>query len=82
MGFVDFLFAPRADRYGSKTPSEAARIYFVVVILSVSYWSWQVSQGMIFMWFMILILVATPALSIGWYIISLLTSGRDSRDLF
>tara|TARA_B100002052_G_C15785071_1_gene553526 strand:- start:757 stop:1005 length:249 start_codon:yes stop_codon:yes gene_type:complete len=82
MGIVDFLLAPRADRYGSKTPSEAARIYFIVVILSIAYWAWQVSQGIIFMWFMILIFVATPTLSIGWYIISLLTSGRESRELF
>ena len=73
MSIVDYLFAPRLDRFGSKTPSEASRIFFLIVILSVSYWAWQVSNGIISIWFMIVIFISTPILSIGWWLLSLIS---------
>ena len=82
MSIVDYLFAPRLDRFGSKTPSEASRIFFLIVILSVSYWAWQVSNGIISIWLMIVILISTPILSIGWWLISLISQKRPTQDLF
>ena len=82
MSIVDYLFAPRLDRFGSKTPSEASRIFFLIVILSVSYWAWQVSNGIISIWFMIVIFISTPILSIGWWVLSLISKNRPEKDLF
>ena len=82
MSIVDYLFAPRLDRFGSKTPSEASRIFFLIVILAVSYWAWQISSGIISIWLMIVILISTPILSIGWWLISLISQKRPTQDLF
>ena len=82
MSIVDYLFAPRLDRFGSKTPIEASRIFFLIVILSVSYWAWQVSNGIVSIWFMIVIFVSTPILSIGWWVLSLISQNRPEKDLF
>ena len=82
MSIVDYLFAPRLDRFGSKTPSEASRIFFLIVILSVSYWAWQISNGIVSIWLMIVILISTPILSVGWWLISLISQKRPTKDLF
>ena len=82
MSIVDYLFAPRLDRFGSKTPSEASRIFFLVVILSISYWAWQISNGIVSIWLMIVILISTPILSIGWWLISLISQKYPTKDLF
>ena len=70
---VDYLFSPRQDRFGSETPSEASRIFFLIVIVSVSYWAWQISNGIVSIWLMVVILISTPILSVGWWLISLLS---------
>ena len=44
-GVLDYLLAPREDHRGWKTPSEASRILLVVVVLSVAYWAWPITQG-------------------------------------
>ena len=59
---VDYLFSPRQDRFGSETPSEASRIFFLIVIVSVSYWAWQISNGIVSIWLMVVILISTPIL--------------------
>jgi len=82
MAIVDYLFSPRVDRFGSETPSEASRIFFLIVIVSVSYWAWQVSNGIISIWLMIVILISTPILSVGWWLISLISQKRPTKDLF
>ena len=82
MAIVDYLFSPRVDRFGSETPSEASRIFFLIVIVSVSYWAWQISNGIVSIWLMIVILISTPLLSIGWWLISLISQKRPTKDLF
>jgi len=82
MAIVDYLFSPRVDRFGSETPSEASRIFFLIVIVSVSYWAWQFSNGIISIWLMIVILISTPILSVGWWLISLISQKRPTKDLF
>ena len=79
---VDYLFSPRQDRFGSETPSEASRIFFLIVIVSVSYWAWQISNGIVSIWLMIVILISTPILSVGWWLISLISQKRPTKDLF
>ena len=49
MGVMDYLFAPRVDHRGWKTPGEASRIFFLLVIASVSIWAWPVSNGIVYM---------------------------------
>ena len=82
VSIVDYLFSPRRYRFGSETPSEASRIFFLIVIMSVSYWAWQISNGIVSVWLMIVILISTPILSIGWWLISLISQKRPSKDLF
>ena len=82
MAIVDYLFSPRVDRFGSETPSEASRIFFLIVIVSVSYWAWQVSNGIISIWFMIVIFISTPILSIGWWLLSLISKNLPEKELF
>ena len=82
VSIVDYLFSPRRDRFGSETPSEASRIFFLIVIVSVSYWAWQISNGIVSVWLMIVILISTPILSIGWWLISLISQKRPTKDLF
>ena len=50
MPLLDYLLAPRVDHRGWKTPSEASRILFVMVVGSVSYWAWPITEGNIVMW--------------------------------
>ena len=82
VAIVEYLFSPRRDRFGSETPSEASRIFFLIVILSVSYWAWQISNGIVSIWLMIVILISTPILSVGWWLISLISQKRPTKDLF
>ena len=82
MAIVDYLFSPRVDRFGSETPSEASRIFFLIVIVSVSYWAWQVSNGIISIWFMIVIFISTPILSIGWWLLYLISKNLPENELF
>ena len=61
VSIVDYLFSPRQDRFGSETPSEASRIFFLIVIVSVSYWAWQISNGIVSIWLMICLLYTSPS---------------------
>ncbi len=81
MSLMDFLLAPRIDHRGWNTPNEASRILLISVLVVVSYWAWPISDGMIYMWLTIVILVSTAILSIGWLILSYASQNRDSRKL-
>ena len=81
MGVVDYLFAPRRDHQGWSTPSEAARIYFLLVILSSGLWAWPVTEGNILLWVGLSTLVSTPLLTLGWWIISLISQRYEPRVL-
>jgi len=81
VSLMDFLLAPRIDHRGWNTPNEASRILLLSVIAVVSYWAWPLSEGMIYMWLTILVLVSTIILSIGWLILSYASQNRKSRKL-
>ena len=71
MTWTEFLFAPRTDHRGWSTPSEAARLFFLVALVSVAIWAWSNTEGNIVMWLGLTLLVVTPVLSVGWWLISL-----------
>ena len=81
MGLVEYLFAPRKDHRGWSTPSEAARIFFFVAMLFSCWWSWSLSDSNIIVFLCLLMLISTPLLSIGWWLISLVSNGFEPKVL-
>ena len=76
MSLVNRLFAPRIDHRGMSTPSEASRIFLVLTMIGTGVWSWNATDGNLMVWFSLTLLVATPILSIGWYLLSLVARNR------
>jgi len=76
MSKVNRLFAPRIDHRGMSTPSEASRLFLIVTLIATGLWSWYATQGHLVIWFSLTLLVATPILSIGWYILSIIAKNR------
>ena len=81
MGVVDYLFAPRVDHRGWSTPSEASRIYFLLAIGVSSLISWDLAQSNFIVFLCLLMLILTPILSFGWWLISLVSSSIEPRVL-
>ena len=61
--------------------SENLEILFVMVVGSVSYWAWPVTEGNIVMWAGTVIMVSTALLSLGWWLLSLAARNRVPRKL-
>ena len=81
MGVMAFLFAPRKDHRGWSTPSEAARLFFIIAMVASSWYSWHLSQGNVIVFLCVLMLISTPLLSLGWWLISLVSNGFEPRVL-
>jgi len=81
MGVQDFLLSPRKDHRGLETPSEASRLLLLVTIGTAGLWAWPIAEGVAFVWLSLVLLISTPILSVGWFILSLLGRSRESRDL-
>ncbi len=81
MTLVQWLFAPRRDYRGMSTPSYAARWWLILCCLSTGFWAYSVSQGSIYMLFALSLIVATPLLSLGWYLISIISERIEPRYL-
>ena len=77
MSWADRLFAPRIDHRGWSTPSEASRLFLIVTLAGVGYWAWDTASENLVMWFGLTILVSTPLLSVGWYLLSIVAKDRD-----
>ena len=58
------------------TPSEASRLFLIVTMIATGLWSWYATEGNLVVWFSLTLLVATPILSIGWYVLSILAKNR------
>ncbi len=78
---MESFFAPRTDHRGWSTPSEAARLFFLITLVWVAVWAWGKTTGNLAMWFGLTCLVATPVLSIGWWLISLVSARYTPRVL-
>ncbi len=76
-----YLFAPREDHRGWSTPSEAARIFFILGMIFSGWWSWQLSEGNMAVFLCLLMLISTLLLSLGWGLISLVSIGFEPRVL-
>ena len=74
MSTLRAVFAPRKDHKGMSTPSYAARWYLPLCLALVGTWAWGVTDANIVMWSSLTVMIATPALTIGWYLISLVSS--------
>ena len=81
MGVMEFLFAPRKDHRGWSTPSEAARLFFIIAMVVSGWYSWHLSQGNVIVFLCVLMLISTPLLSLGWWLISLVSNGFEPRVL-
>tara|TARA_B100000424_G_C22937068_1_gene498597 strand:- start:335 stop:667 length:333 start_codon:yes stop_codon:yes gene_type:complete len=81
MSMMEYLFAPRKDHRGWSTPSEAARIFFIIAMMFSGWWSMQLSGGNIIVFLCLLMLISTILLSLGWWIISLISNGFEPRVL-
>ena len=63
MGAADYLLSPRRNHRGTETPSEASRILFLVTLGCASVWAWPIADGLVFVWFCLVLFVSTPILS-------------------
>ena len=81
MGVKEYLFAPRLDHRGWSTPSEASRLFFILVMIGCGLWSWDLSESNIVVFLCLLMLTSTPILSFGWWIISIVSKGIEPRVL-
>ena len=74
MSLVNKLFAPRIDHRGMSTPSEALAS-FCHHNVGTGIWSWLQQMETSCM-VSLTLLIATPILSIGWYLLSLSKNRR------
>jgi len=45
-----------------------------LTLISTGFWAWPITEGRILLWFGLVVLVSTPLLTIGWWLISLISS--------
>ncbi|DAC70632.1 MAG TPA: hypothetical protein D7I13_00530 [Candidatus Poseidoniales archaeon] len=74
MSWFSAAFAPRRDHKGMSTPSYAARWWLPICTLSSAVWSWQATDGFLVMAAALTVMIATPLLSIGWYVIGIVSA--------
>ena len=77
MSLMDRLFAPRIDHRGWYTPSEASRLLLILTLVTVGILTWDSSSDNIWIWLAVTILISTPILSIGWFLLSLIAKNRN-----
>ncbi len=77
MSWVDRLFAPRIDHRGWSTPSEASRVLLIITLVTVGILTWNSSSDNVSIWLAVTILISTPILSIGWFLLSLIAKNRN-----
>lgn len=52
-------------------------MFLILTLLAVGYWAWGAASDNLVMWLGLTILVSTPLLSVGWYLLSLMAKNRD-----
>lgn len=81
MGFLSAAFAPRRDHKGMSTPSYAARWWLPLCTGLSAVWSWDQTDGFLVMAVALTVMVATPLLTLGWWLISLISARVQPRYL-
>jgi len=74
MSWLAAAFAPRKDHKGMSTPSYAARWWLPLCTGVCAVWSWQATDGFLVMAAALTVMVATPLLSVGRYLIGLISA--------
>lgn len=74
MPWVAAAFAPRKDHKGMSTPSFAARWWLPLCTGLCAIWSWQATDGFLVMAAALTVMLATPLLTLGWYLIGLVSA--------
>ena len=78
---LEGLFAPRRDHKGMSTPSNAARLWLPLCLFGVSFWSWGATEGNFVVWLCLTTFIATPVLSVGWYLIGMVSNRYEPKYL-
>ena len=79
MSWVEAAFAPRRDHKGMSTPSYAARWWLPLCTAMCAVWSWQATDGFLVMAAALTVMLATPLLTLGWYLIGLVSARVPAR---
>lgn len=77
MSLLRYAFAARRDHKGMSTPSYAARWFLPLCVAAVGYWAWSPTEGNLVMWSALTLMVATPVLSLGWYVIGFISAKHE-----
>ena len=76
------LFKPLSDQNGTKTPSWAARLWFIFVMFGTGAYVWlQVSDNLA-IWSLCTLVISTVLLNVGWLISARLSHGKQPSVLF
>jgi len=79
MSLLASAFAPRKDHKGMSTPSFAARWWLPLCTGLSALWSWNATDGFFVMAAALTVMVATPLLTFGWYLISFVSNRYPAR---
>lgn len=79
MGVAQRIFAPIPDHDGRGTPSAAARWWLWIVLVPTAFWAWTTSEGAVVPTLVVTTLVASLALPIGWWILSLIADALSEQ---
>ena len=79
MEWFDAAFAPRRDHKGMSTPSYAARWWLFLCTGLSGFWSWHATEGFLVMAAALTLMVATPLLTLGWYLIGAVSARVPPR---
>ena len=79
MSWAHAAFAPRKDHKGMSTPSYAARWWLPVCTALCGFWSWHATNGFLVMAAALTVMIATPLLTLGWYLIGLVSARVPAR---
>ena len=76
------LFKPLSDQNGTKTPSWAARLWFIFVMFGSSLYVWFAVSQHLAIWSLCTLMLSTALLNAGWIAFARISQGRETSLLF
>ena len=76
------LFKPLSDQNGTKTPSWAARLWFIFVMFGSGAYIWFGVTQHLAIWSLCTLLLSTVLLNGGWILFARISQGKESSVLF